>query len=860
MLAAQPVDGRAAAAAGSCSTWPATAAWTWSSFGGPRRVLPSAPTDDGWQPFRPFRSLPEHRLGRPEPALRRPERRRPRRRADHRATTPSPGIRRSGEDGFGDGQARSRQPRGRGAGPAAGARRRHRAVHLPGRHVRRRAAPTWSGSATARSATGPTSATAASAPRSPWTARPWLDQPDQFDQRRVRLADIDGSGTARPDLPAPATASGCTSTSPATAGASRVPLPHAFPRLDSLAHGHGGRPARQRHRVPGLVLAAARRRRPAAALRRPDGRGKPHLLTGSSTTSARRPGSATPRPPQFYLADQARRAAVGHPAAVPGARGRAGRDLRPDQPQPVHHPLRLPPRLLRRRRARVPRLRHGRAVGHRGTRGAGRAATRGGARTWTAATDVPPVLTRTWFHTGVFPDEERVTRQLRPRVLRASRAAVTRTCPTPAARTLRLAGRAAAAVAAVRRRGTREACRALKGSLLRQEVYALDGSEAQAPAVPGDRAQLHDRAAAARDRAGPDGPQNYHACPAHPRPRERHRALRARAVPGRRRAAGRPADHPRPGARRRRLREPAALGVGRLRAPLPRPGSRPGRPGGAGAGCGSTYTENGYTNAVDRPTRTVRRCRRETRTFEVVGPAPRPGGCSASPSCATGWPASPPNCRSRTGTPTGRPAGPPAADQPHPGRGTGATTCPGRCRSASSSRWRCRTGATARRSPTAWSPTCTATGSTPAMLTDGRLRPATARPGGCRPAGSSTPRRRTTTRPPSWTTPGGTSSCRTGSATRSATPRPSRYDRYDLLVSQTRDPLGNLVTAGERDPDDRLTIGGNDYRVLAPRLVSDPNRNRAAVAFDALGLVCGTAVMGKPEERLGDSWTASSRT
>ena len=25
-------------------------------------------------------------------------------------------------------------------------------------------------------------------------------------------------------------------------------------------------------------------------------------------------------------------------------------------------------------------------------------------------------------------------------------------------------------------------------------------------------------------------------------------------------------------------------------------------------------------------------------------------------------------------------------------------------------------------------------------------------------------------------------------------------DRYDLLVSQTRDPLGNLVTAGERDP------------------------------------------------------------
>ena len=33
----------------------------------------------------------------------------------------------------------------------------------------------------------------------------------------------------------------------------------------------------------------------------------------------------------------------------------------------------------------------------------------------------------------------------------------------------------------------------------------------------------------------------------------------------------------------------------------------------------------------------------------------------------------------------------------------------------------------------------------------------------------------------------------------------------------------------------------------------DPNRNRTAVAFDALGRVVGTAVMGKPEETLGDS-------
>jgi len=79
------------------------------------------------------------------------------------------------------------------------------------------------------------------------------------------------------------------------------------------------------------------------------------------------------------------------------------------------------------------------------------------------------------------------------------------------------------------------------------------------------------------------------------------------------------------------------------------------------------------------------------------------------------------------------------------------------------------------------------------------------------------------------------------------------YDGYDLLVSQTRDPLGNLVTAGSRDPDDQLTFPALDYRVLAPCLVSDPNRNQVAAAFDVLGRVAGTAVMGKAEERLGDS-------
>jgi RHS repeat-associated protein len=79
------------------------------------------------------------------------------------------------------------------------------------------------------------------------------------------------------------------------------------------------------------------------------------------------------------------------------------------------------------------------------------------------------------------------------------------------------------------------------------------------------------------------------------------------------------------------------------------------------------------------------------------------------------------------------------------------------------------------------------------------------------------------------------------------------YDVYDLLMLDTQDAVGNRVTAGERDPAGNITIRGNDYRTLKPATLMDPNRNRSALVFDALGLVVGTAVMGKPEEKLGDT-------
>ena len=59
------------------------------------------------------------------------------------------------------------------------------------------------------------------------------------------------------------------------------------------------------------------------------------------------------------------------------------------------------------------------------------------------------------------------------------------------------------------------------------------------------------------------------------------------------------------------------------------------------------------------------------------------------------------------------------------------------------------------------------------------------------------------------------------------------YDGYDLLLVFTLDAVGNETSAT------------HDYRVLQPQLIMDPNGNRTAAHFDALGMLAGTAVSGK---------------
>ncbi|KWV56560.1 hypothetical protein AS026_33940 [Rhizobium altiplani] len=70
------------------------------------------------------------------------------------------------------------------------------------------------------------------------------------------------------------------------------------------------------------------------------------------------------------------------------------------------------------------------------------------------------------------------------------------------------------------------------------------------------------------------------------------------------------------------------------------------------------------------------------------------------------------------------------------------------------------------------------------------------------------------------------------------------YDEFDLMSVRSEDAVGNVIEAA------------CDYRVLQPTLLSDPNGNRSAARFDALGFVVGTAVMGKADaiDPEGDSF------
>ncbi len=75
------------------------------------------------------------------------------------------------------------------------------------------------------------------------------------------------------------------------------------------------------------------------------------------------------------------------------------------------------------------------------------------------------------------------------------------------------------------------------------------------------------------------------------------------------------------------------------------------------------------------------------------------------------------------------------------------------------------------------------------------------------------------------------------------------YDNYDMLMLESKDPLHNKVTAGERDEQGIIT-NKNDYRVLQPTLITDPNGVVSEALFDGLGMVVATAIH---KGNIGDS-------
>ncbi|MDM4766662.1 SpvB/TcaC N-terminal domain-containing protein [Pelomonas sp. SE-A7] len=90
------------------------------------------------------------------------------------------------------------------------------------------------------------------------------------------------------------------------------------------------------------------------------------------------------------------------------------------------------------------------------------------------------------------------------------------------------------------------------------------------------------------------------------------------------------------------------------------------------------------------------------------------------------------------------------------------------------------------------------------------------------------------------------------------------YDRSRfLLAKEQRDPFGNTTSfafddhalhlAQVTDPYANKTVVETDYRALAPRLITDANLNRTAFRFDANARLLAMALLGKEGSDEGDS-------
>ena len=303
---------------------------------------------------------------------------------------------------------------------------------------------------------------------------PCFDAPDLFDQRRIRLADIDGSGVTDiiylggDGVDLYFNQSG-NSWSPAR----RL---NAFPAIDSLASvqaadllGNGTACLVWSSPLPGAA---------ENALRYIDlmGGEKPHLLIKSVNNLGAETHMRYAPSTKFYLADKL-----------------AGRPWISKIPFPVHvvERVEIYDRISRNRFVTRYAYHHGYFDGiEREFRGFGLveqwdteefAALSQSQEFPTGdnideSSHVPPVLTKTWFHTGVYVGRDHVSDFFAGLLDADDMGEYYRESPNDEeAQKLLLDDTVLPAGLTLEEE--REACRALKGAMLRQEVYALDGTE-----------------------------------------------------------------------------------------------------------------------------------------------------------------------------------------------------------------------------------------------------------------------------------------------------------------------------------------------------------------------------------------------
>lgn len=308
-------------------------------------------------------------------------------------------------------------------------------------------------------------------------AAPYFDHPEQFNQQRIRLADIDGSGT----------------TDIIYLGRDGVSLwfnqagnswsqPHRlrhFPRIDNLASvqvvdllGNGTACIVWSSPLPGYA------QQPMRYIDLMGGK-KPHLLTSIRNNLGAETKLQYAASTQFYLEDKL-----------------AGTPWITKIPFPVHvvEWVETLDRISGNLFVSNYRYHHGYFDGEeREFRGFGYVEqldtesfaafeSEGATNATDAAFHVPPVLTKTWFHTGFYRDRHHISQLFTEEYYREPRHRI----PPDATEAEREAieARFQASLlpdthlpAGLTAQEEHEACRALKGSMLRQEVYALDESD-----------------------------------------------------------------------------------------------------------------------------------------------------------------------------------------------------------------------------------------------------------------------------------------------------------------------------------------------------------------------------------------------